>query len=63
MRRVQALDWVSDVGACPVCGSPAWVVDGDGYGKWWLLCAEVSPARTFCVNTRELPEDIEVVHD
>ncbi len=35
---------------CPVCGSKAWIVDGDGEGKFWLLCVGVN-----CIETRPLP--------
>ena len=34
---------------CPVCGSKGWIVDGDGEGKFWLLCVGAN-----CIETRPL---------
>ena len=64
LRQVRPLDWVTDVGPCPKCGSTLWIVDGESSHskRWWLLSENTLTDET-CVKTRELPDDMEVVTD
>ena len=57
-KEVAPLDVFSDGVPCPECGSPAWVVDGDGAGRFWLLCLDTT--HSGCVATRPLPEGVAV---
>jgi hypothetical protein len=58
VKDVVPLDWVEDA-PCPRCGCVMWVVDGDGRGKWWLLCLDYDGKG--CVETRDLPSGVRVV--
>jgi len=61
MKVVKPFDML-DGTPCPQCGSTQWIVDGDGKDHWWLLCAgDLADGRRFCVETRDLPPDVEVV--
>jgi hypothetical protein len=44
---------------CEHCGRRAWMVDGDGLGKFWLLCI----LHDDPVTCAELPSHIEVRWD
>lgn len=58
--KVRVLDWITH-SPCEGsgCGCNQWVIDGDGYGRFWLLCADTK--RIGCCNTKELPPMYEVV--
>jgi hypothetical protein len=58
-RKMQVLEWL-DGDPCPVCGCTAWIIDGDGYGKFWLLCGGMA-GKNDCVECKPLPDDVEVV--
>jgi hypothetical protein len=55
IAMVHVLDIIED-GPCPRCGSTAWIVDGDGAGRYWLLCV----GKDGCVETREIPANLVV---
>lgn len=57
-RFVRIMDDV-EAPACTRCGVSAWIVDGDGEGKHWLLC--IDPKGLGCNETQELPDDVRVV--
>jgi len=59
-KTVNVLDPYTDGQACPKCGSVQWIVDGDGFGKYWLLCMGTT-LTTDCVECRALPADVVVV--
>lgn len=35
------LNWGPIGVECPDCGIDHWIVDGDGFGKFWWLCSGV----------------------
>lgn len=41
---------------CEHCGDRAWIVDGDGQGRFWLLCILHSDP----ITTTPLPDDFVV---
>jgi len=64
-KIVGVLDFVDEElaeGVCPKCGSPLWIVDGDGEGKFWLLCVGISD-NPGCVETKDLPANLKVETD
>lgn len=44
---------------CPNCGCRGWIVDGDGEGRFWLLCLAAN-AKPDCTETRPLPDGTSV---
>lgn len=40
------------------CGCLDWIIDGDGFGRYWLLCGDTK--RIGCCNTKDLPSSIEI---
>jgi hypothetical protein len=58
-RKFHIFDTVESPTKCPKCGISAWMIDGDGRGKFWLLC--LAPNNPECVECIDLPEDIEVI--
>jgi len=57
-REVHELDIVI-CDPCPNCSANAWIVDGDGEGRYWLLCLD--PRHQGCLETLALPGDMVVV--
>jgi hypothetical protein len=57
-RVVKPLDILndSDVPPCSHCSKRAWIVDGDGFGKWWLLCI----LHDYPIITASLPDSVSV---
>jgi len=56
-RAVNVLDFVHSQ-PCGECRGALFVVDGDGEGKFWLLCMDVN--KKGCVHTKPLDEDLVV---
>jgi hypothetical protein len=59
-EQKHVLDWLT-LEPCEKCGCTEWIIDGDGYGKFWLLCGGFGQPRD-CIECRPLPENIEVVN-
>jgi hypothetical protein len=60
MRRKHVLEW-EEGPPCKNCGCTLWIIDGDGQGKFWLLCMAVEQKKD-CVETIPLPEDLEIIN-
>ncbi len=58
---IGVLDYINNDPPCPNCSTDLWLVDGDGFGKFWLLCADVMGKN--CVECRDLPSDVTVDHE
>lgn len=46
---------------CVKCGSQFFTIDGDGYGKFWLLCIDSEGEN--CIHCEDLPKNIKVVKE
>lgn len=57
-RRLAVLDWLEGE-PCKNCGGTLWIIDGDGEGKFWLLCMAVAGKKD-CIQCEPLPDDVEV---
>lgn len=59
--KLYPLDTVSS-DPCPKCGGKGWIIDGETLdGPYWLLCLASNDPN--CVETKPVPDDIEVVRD
>ena len=63
-RLVKVGDIVSDT-PCPLCSGTEWIVDSSGIAetpiRYWLLCARSSSTVWTCVESKDIPEDMEAV--